>query len=568
VATTPFPDAVLVQARYYNHNYAVFPMSTSIYASTSVKIQAAWAPLVQQILTTVNADAVNQAQSTAPAMNSTIDSLINQLSSLSTDNTNKLAALAKAGLLEGQVLSSKAITNTNNSSSAQTSVNQQTQFIVNIKVNNQLLELISAKSLAAGTQLQLVVKPDNTVTIVNITEPGNKATASPSQDKTNNSTLPLRQPLTKLSKALNNDSLNTIKSSPPVNTAEAKPTTNLRPNTHSIIEQNLRQTLPLQQPVEKLLPLLQQLSKQSPPQWPRSLTKNLDVLLKQFPSAKQLQQPAGVKQAIYNSGTFFEAKLASLRVNTNNPNPTIQNSSKTINYDIKGLLQRIVGQINKSAEANKTTSTRTTSTNQSTHNQAQTPIYTPQALSELLSNLQKPTTTKVENSDKNADILLRQLSNQLIASLARSQTNQLETLLHRRASAPDQQAPSNSWSVETPIVQGNHIDNLSIRIDQRAKEDGSDRDKSEQSKQWTVMLAFDLHQLGKMNVQLKIIDQTVSATVWTEQQHTHQQAQQEVQQLKKNLQKVGVNVKKIDCQLGLPTNNTQPLYNKLVDVRT
>ena len=82
------------------------------------------------------------------------------------------------------------------------------------------------------------------------------------------------------------------------------------------------------------------------------------------------------------------------------------------------------------------------------------------------------------------------------------------------------------------------------------------------------MLAFDLHTLGKMNVQLKILDQSVSAKVWSQLEHTHQTVKQQIQGLKGNLEKVGVNVKQVECQLGLPAKSQIPIYNQLVDIRT
>ena len=82
------------------------------------------------------------------------------------------------------------------------------------------------------------------------------------------------------------------------------------------------------------------------------------------------------------------------------------------------------------------------------------------------------------------------------------------------------------------------------------------------------MLAFDLHNLGKMNVQLKVVEKSVSAVVWSQLENTHREVKQQVKSLSQSLEKVGVNVKHVDCQLGLPPKNNLPIYQQLVDVRT
>ena len=82
------------------------------------------------------------------------------------------------------------------------------------------------------------------------------------------------------------------------------------------------------------------------------------------------------------------------------------------------------------------------------------------------------------------------------------------------------------------------------------------------------MLAFDLHALGKMNIQLKVIEKSVSATVWSQLENTHREVLREITGLKTNLEKIGVNVKHVDCQLGLPPKQNIPIYKQLVDIRT
>ena len=133
--------------------------------------------------------------------------------------------------------------------------------------------------------------------------------------------------------------------------------------------------------------------------------------------------------------------------------------------------------------------------------------------------------------------MLRQLSGQLLASLARTQLNQLETLATRQQNTPDNQGPINSWTLEIPIIHGKNIDNLDVRIDQHLVDEEQDGSNKNGQDLWTIMLAFDLHKLGKMNVQLKVIDMSVSATVWSQLENTHLEVKREINGLKLNLEK-------------------------------
>jgi hypothetical protein len=533
-------------------------------------MNTAWAPIIQSLMPQA-VPVEHLLTSLAATMTPTVDSLINRLLPLT--SSQPLAALAKAGVLEAVVVSSTAL----NTSSSNSSANQQAPaFSITVKVNQQLLELTSPLPLAQGARIQLSVGPNNTVQIISVAQAGGNSQqlAKPLAEAL------LRQPVVAnpaRSQAGSGNKPISNSGNPAVSPTTTSPATINR----LAVEQSLRQSLPLQQPPDKLLPLLQQLASEAPAQWPKALTNNLAVLLQQFPRADQLQHTAGLQQALSNSGLFFEAKLnqqlAAAASNTGSQPAAGGNTSAPINYDIKGLLQRLVGQINKVSNSSAAASSATTNspaalppllTAASRPEQPSIASYIPQPLPELLNNLQLPLTNTASKPQNNTDVVLRQLGQQLIASLARSQMNQLETLISRQAGTADQPAAVNSWTLETPILQGNHIDNLSVRIEQQQQQDTTDTENKQSGKLWVVMLAFDLHQLGKMNVQLKIVGQTVSATVWTEQQHTHHEALQQIQTLKDNLQKLGVTVKQIDCQLGLPMNSSQPLYTQLVDVHT
>lgn len=510
----------------------------------------------------------------ASSMTRSVDNLINQLIPYKAISGNPLVVAARAGVLDAVVLSSSPLTQTATTTTTTTTATNTAnsnpgnpQFAITIKVNRQILELTSQTPLPKNSQLRINITADNQVIILKVSEP--------TSDKLANTVTP---PITRGAPTHTSRK----SSSAPI------PTDTITTKNQRTIEQGLRQTLPVQQPLKNLLPLLQQLTQQPPKDWPKPLLNNLTVLLQQFPNAKQVQQAQPLKQAINNNGGFFEAKLAQLVFKSfakNTSAPIVDSkapASAPLNYDIKGLLQRILPQIDKAIAGRETPGAKTSSFTPSTPSpttqallsdaasdkrKTQPYTYTPQSLVDPIVTTNKTTITNENTGKSHTDVLLRQLGNQLIASLARSQMHQLESLGNRQANSSDSAAPVNSWSMELPIMNGSSVDNLAIRIDQHAHQEEGTSNK-EEKKIWTVMLAFDLHQLGKMNVQLKVLDNTVSATVWSEQHQTHQEVQQQIKTLSKNLKKVGVNVKTIDCQLGLPNNESQPLYTQLVDVRT
>ena len=319
-----------------------------------------------------------------------------------------------------------------------------------------------------------------------------------------------------------------------------------------LLTQGIRQALPQQQPLRNLLPLIQQIAQQSPQQASNQLLKNLNTLLQQFLTSQQAAQPKSLQQALINNGIFFEAKIAQQRLKTNAGNSTTRSSTainSLINQDLKGLLQLIARQLAKSGMKSNTNVT------------GQHPLTSPLSA-------ENSTAASQTNAEHSIDILLRQLSRQLLASLARTQLNQLETLAARSANTADNQGPINSWTLELPIIHGKNIDSLELRIDQYLIDDEEPDDITKGKKQWTVMLAFDLHALGKINIQLNIIEKSVSATVWSQLENTHREVKQQANHLSNNLKKIGVNVEQLDCQLGLPPKSHLLIYQQLVDVTT
>lgn len=351
--------------------------------------------------------------------------------------------------------------------------------------------------------------------------------------------------------------------------------------TQQVIDQGIRQTLPQQHGLKLLVPLLQQLAKNTDSQAiPADVSTNIKQLLSEIPTANNLQKPLNLKSAMQNSGIFFEAKQYD-RTNKLSPSKSKQNSV-AVNKDLKSLIQQLLVKVSENTVGKTTPALNPISLARQTANvptptTATTPTLTPSLELELTVPIDgKPSvlphhstnTSAALSSADNIDIALRLLSRQLLASIARIQLNQLESLSPRKMNSTESQGPVNSWFLEIPIINGRHIDNVEMRIDQEEYNKDEKKEDKDTKTIWTVMLNFDLHALGKMNIQLKIMDKSVSATIWSQLENTHNEAKQHIQFLYQGLEKAGVTVSQLDCKLGTPPKNPATLYRQLVDIRT
>lgn len=506
-------------------------------------------------------------------MNLSLDSLVNQLLPVKAFENPTLLNAIKAGVLDAVVLSSTELTKPTKT---------EPQFRLSIKVGQQQYQIDSKVALPVGARVQLAMAQQNLGVILKVldtTLPGTAAKSpGPSPLAANAATTNSSPAQTQLlaAKVLLSTGKATVDSTPVTDSRNSSPAIGkLTPASQPVIEQALRQALPQQQPLRLLLPLLLQLStrltSQAEPTLPKGLSEGISKLLQQFPRAEKLQSPQPLRKAVQNNGTFLETKLLQATASKSTDRPVSTESRQAnpaVQSDVKGLIQQLIGKIEQATGSKITPqgapTQRSTSAGETLNPETITPLID-KALSATASRGQKPVAAKV--MEQSLDILLRQLGRQLLAALARTQLNQLDSLAGRQLNSVDPQGPANSWVIEIPILHGKHVDNLELRIEQDEEADRG-TEEHETEKLWTVMLAFDLHALGKLNVQLKISGKTVAATVWSQLQSTHQEVKQHIRSLHQGLEKVGVSVKRVDCQLGLPPKSEAPLYRQLVDVRT
>ncbi|MGK0499874.1 MAG: hypothetical protein ACJAYG_001519, partial [Oceanicoccus sp.] len=416
--------------------------------------------MIQQILPQLRLP--NEAllrQLMAPNM-ATIDSLLNQLLALKPVAGNRIDGATAGKVIEALVLSSTNLTVNAKNTPQSTAANN--QYTITISANQQNYELTSKIPIPVGSRIQLSVGANNLATIINISNPdaANKQGTAFSQSAGANN-----------SQALASVKLPLLTQNTTAEPSKLQQAPSLQLQKQAIIEQGLRQTLPQQLPLKQLLPLLQKLVQQPPAPLPTELKQSMIALLRQIPSAQQMQQGAPLKQAINNSGVFMEAKLVQLLAQAQaakNPNgqaskTNINALNQSLNSDIKAILQRMLPQVDKASSPNNgsaiTAKTAAAPFVSSYPNTTKTSSTRIEAAQPFLASPEIPITTVSSSSpqagkEPSMDVLLRQLGSQLLASIARSQMHQLESLAARQSNSPDSQGPVNSWTMELPIVHG------------------------------------------------------------------------------------------------------------------
>lgn len=455
----------------------------------------------------------------------------------------------------------------------------------NANSNNQaaikqaIIEVISKQPLVSGSKVQLQISADNTAKIISATDQNGKlilginnltGEANKNTQQTTTATAPISKPV--IDRSTNAPIINNTTSH--VATQANKPP----PSPQTRIDNAMRQALPIQQPLKLIAPLLQQLSQTHNTELPKTITQQIKTLLATIPTQQQAQDPKALKRALLNSGTFFESKLnrlvtdhqnrqtqqSKLSPEQRNQLPPIENLIKRdaaiINSDSKASTQKLIQQIEHALgkPLSRNQPGKTTTATDDTHSK---PLIDPTLIKTLEQTIAAKPQATATASKENLDIVLQQLGRQLLASLAKTQLNQLDTL-NQRPQATNEPT-TNSWSLEIPIMNGKQVDNMELKIQQ---EEASEKD-TKATKQWRVMLDFDLHKLGKMSVELVIINKSVSATIWSELEQAHREVEKEINTFQQGLEKIGVNVTKVDCKIGIPEKRPMSLQ-PLVDIRT
>ncbi|MGD8526792.1 MAG: flagellar hook-length control protein FliK [Thioalkalispiraceae bacterium] len=306
-----------------------------------------------------------------------------------------------------------------------------------------------------------------------------------------------------------------------------------------VVAEQLRTTLPRQQPVTPLLsdfkaintrPELQRLL---PPEVLQEAKKFLAAL----PEAKQLAKPETIKQALQNSGVFLEHKLAQATTATAEPQT---------DRDLRAILLRLANLLRNNLPQATATSRQTTPSSEASPR-----------LNHLLAQLPQPQPAVASRLPDvvNAELLKLELFKHIESSLARIQGLQLTSVKTDDTSNP-------LWAMEIPVRNQASLDLFDVRIQQEQQNDN----QREAKHRWSFQLAFDLDGLGPVYVRVSWFNEKVSANFWVKQQQTHELFSDYLEILQGRLLKAGLDIDRLNLNHGepqaLPAQGKQPILDE------
>lgn len=353
----------------------------------------------------------------------------------------------------------------------------------------------------------------------------------------------------------------------------------------AILHSALRDNLPKQVAKESLANHLEALTRQ---QAALTSTANLSSplqlatkqLQKSINTLQSVTQPDGLANALRNSGLLYEAKLAQL-INTARTNglalanPAINALAQKLGITLaSNPATELAANIN-TANNQVGSSDKPVLTNNIDHKQAALQLITALKSSllskDIASNKVSNPALKdnatlaslwalVANSANNNNTLglrssasdnddqLLQLLRLALSVVTRTQSQQLFNANTQLFSHADN-VNNPSWSLELPVWVEQKLNLIDIQIasDQNNKQLAADEEKA-----WNARLTFDLEQHGSMVAFASLRGKTIAAVLWVTEAATVKRVNAELALMAQNLDRLGLQVERLQCRIGEP----------------
>jgi hypothetical protein len=374
-----------------------------------------------------------------------------------------------------------------------------------------------------------------------------------------------------------------------------------------VVIRGVRQSLPQQQPLPKLLNTLNQLAQSTQGETGQPLRALSQQILNQLPQLQQLNTGPVVKQAIQDSGSFLEAKLQQ-----RSQQAPGGKADAALNRDLKAGVLRLLQLLRSMPQPQQAgrgqpvslpaqtgtlpsaspgaqiplASSQTSQAAQVT--QAPPPLGESQALptpSQVAAQTNKTggethskrmaySTNQPPQPQAQATQVAQAISQvglqlgggetqqQLESGLARIQFNQLQSIQQSES----QQRPS--WFLELPIRQADgQINTLQLQIQRDREGNGT----AQHPPIWTTSVSFELQSLGPIRAGLTLVgDKQIGVSLWADEEETVELFAAHKEVLERNMRDAGLIVSRVGCQQGLPPSlKTETVFadKGLVDER-
>ncbi len=310
---------------------------------------------------------------------------------------------------------------------------------------------------------------------------------------------------------------------------------------HEIKQQLLREVIPKQAGLEKLTDTLSQVSnnmKQIIKILPMPIEQQFKKLIEQLPTKNSINNEAGLKTAIKNSGLFLEAKLLTeaknrhtevLLKNGNTPTKpsshpdTTQFPQHAITKDLKTNLLQLVSVINKYSPGMEVKESPFV-------NQTQIP------LTDKTQNIAAKSKSTIDKVDLALKADTEIINKHIESSIARIEVNQSKAIVSN-----DNQMPL--WSIEIPVKDKQDFDLLKLDIQPDKDSKSSDPEKQ----LWSTSININFENIGTLSAKLTIINKEVNASLWSENKILTDLIRDNLFLLNKQIENCGLSSGKIIC---------------------
>lgn len=339
---------------------------------------------------------------------------------------------------------------------------------------------------------------------------------------------------------------------------------------------------------------------------PAAVQRVLQNWLQTLPAPAQLSQPAGLQQAIQNSGLSYEQRLFSALSNPPagagqgntteasnlfrqlwqraaalaQPNPATGAAANTAagaaaspattnsaTSNVAALLQAVQQKLEQPGQPAAATSSSATATSPAT----------PGLLASLFSSDHKAVLGKAlmiwaqqlhqhSGSDSPPPRTLPMLPpadmpdtfRLLQAALAQTETEQVQRLQQ-----------GDNWQLQIPLFYRDGEIPREVQLHLHKDSDPGDAEGKRKAVRWRLRLHFDLQQLGPLDIDIELQYPALSATFWSQQAPTLTQLNRELQPLRQRLQQLGVEVQELQVRHGqLPAPERNRISQRLVDIHS
>ncbi len=297
----------------------------------------------------------------------------------------------------------------------------------------------------------------------------------------------------------------------------------------------------------------------------RPVIEQLQQWLRLLPDSAQASHPDGLKQALQDSGVFLEGRLARLLSATpgTQPDGLQRQAAQLLGGDLRAGLLRLAATLQASRAQPPATPPQSAALPGAQAKSASAPpAVTPAPLRGTSPHPQPqaaPTLATLPPSAAGHELL-----QQIEGALARIQLHQIQSQPQSQSQSSQSSAEATRaiWAMELPLRNGPQIDLFELHIQRDA---GERKVTSTCSAVWSVILAFNLSELGAVRVHVSLYDGQVSAQFWVERPMTRQRFDAELATLRTHLGTAGLQVGRLGCQDGIPSDIPPPPPSGLVN---